>query len=158
MAFFASQQGHIVNVLPPQDLAGGPVTGDRFSMKNHSHVSIILTIGANAAGTSVGVTVKECTAASGGTATARTFKYAAEETAAGDTFGELTDATTAGFDLHASNANISYNIELNAEDLSADYPWIELNIEDAAGTTDGSAVAILSGGRFQSDQNATAIA
>ena len=158
MGFNVVQEGHAVNVLPPQDLSGGPVTGDRFSMKNHSHVSIVLTLGANAAGAGVGVTVKECTLASGGTATARTFKYAAETTAAGDTLGALTDATTAGFDLHASNANLTYVIELDAEDLSEGYPWIELNIEDAASTTLGSAVAILSGGRYQVDQGATAIA
>ena len=157
MGFFVIQEGHTVNVLPPQDLSGGPVTGDRFTMRNHSHVSIILTIGENAAGAGVGVVVKECNAASGGTATAIAFQYAAEETAAGDTLGALTTATTAGFDLHASTANLIYVIELNSEDLSDGYEWVELNIEDAASTTLGAATAILSGGRYQNDQTVTAL-
>ena len=33
--FHIVQEAHTVNVLPPQDLAGGPVTGDRFTMRNH---------------------------------------------------------------------------------------------------------------------------
>ena len=155
---FLTQEAHIVNVIPPVDLSGGPMVGDRFSMKNHDHASILVTVGANAAGASVGVTLKECTLASGGTATARTFKYAAETAVAGDTLGALTDATVAGFDLHASNDNITYVIEIGASELSAGYEWLELNIADASSTTLASAVAVLSGGRYQGDENSTAIA
>ena len=154
---FLSEEAHVVNILPPVDLSGGPLTADRFTMRNHSHASIIVQIGANAAGAGIGVTVKECTLASGGTATARTFKYVVEETTTGDTFGALTDAEAVGFDLHASTASIMYCIEIDAADLTDGYEWIELNIEDAASTTIGSAVAILSGGRYQKEQGLTAL-
>jgi hypothetical protein len=94
--FYLPEEGHVVNILPPVDLSGGPLTADRFSMEGWAHASIILQIGANAAGASVGVTVKECDAATGGSATAIVFDYYAELSVAGDTLGVKTTTTTAG--------------------------------------------------------------
>jgi len=42
--FTAAENGHPINILSPQSIAGA-VTSDVFSMKDASHVSIIVTAG-----------------------------------------------------------------------------------------------------------------
>ena len=154
--FNIAEGGHVVNVLPPISVAGG-VTGDRFTMENYAHATIIVQLGVSAA-TPPTIIVKECTAASGGTATAIAYNYYAEETASGDTLGAKTAATTSGIAPSANN-NIFYVIELDARELSDGYPWVEVSLSNAsASSTIASIVAILSGGRFNHDQNETAIA
>lgn len=154
--FYAAQEGHIVNVLPPIDITGG-ATGDRFKMTNYSHATIIVQIGVSAAAPTK-IIVKECTAATSGTATAIAFDYYAEETAAGDTLGAKQTAAATGITPSANNT-IFYVIELDARDLSDGYPWVEVSITNASGNSViASIVAILSGARYSNDQNATAIA
>lgn len=149
-----AQQGHIVNAIPPQD-AAGTATGDRFSMANWRHASIIVSVGASAAAPTI--LVKECTAASGGTATAIAFDYFAETTAAGDTLGTLQSATTAGI-AGSANDNIFYVIELDARELSDGSPWVEVSVVvDSADAVDVCAIAVLTGGRFLNDQTATVL-
>lgn len=150
-----AQQGHFVNVIPPIDGSGG-VTGDRFKMTLDGHVTLIVQIGVSAAAPTI--TLKECTAASGGTATAIAFDYFAETTASGDTLGALTAATSAGI-TGSANDNIFYVIELDARELSDGSPWLELTVNPgSANSCLISALAILTGSRFQNDQNATRIA
>jgi len=153
--FIAAQMGHLVNVLPPIDISGGK-TGDRFKMTNYAHATIIVSFGVTAAG-SVTILVKNCTAASGGTATAIAFNYYAETTAAGDTLGAKTAATATGI-ATSPNDTIAYVIEIDASELTDGYPWIEVSIGDVSTSSNlASIVAILSGSRYGNDQNQTAI-
>lgn len=150
-----AQQGHFVNVIPPIDGSGG-VTGDRFKMTLDGHVTLVVQVGVSAAAPTI--TLKECTAATGGTATAIAFDYFAETTALGDTLGALTAATSAGVTA-STNDNIFYVIELDARELSDGSPWLELTVNPGSGNSCLiSALAILTGSRFQNDQNATRIA
>ncbi len=154
--FYAAQEGHFVNVLPPVDINGG-ATGDRFKMNNHGHATILVQVGASAAAFTK-ILVKECNAASGGTATAIAFDYYAEETAAGDTLGAKQTATAEGV-TPSANDNIFYVIELDASELSDGFNWVEVELTNASGNSVIASIsALLSGSRFGGDQNATAIA
>jgi hypothetical protein len=150
-----SQEAHIINILPPQSIEGA-VTSDVFSMKDASHATIIVTCGATDADAG-NVTIEECDDFTPTNDTAIAFKYAAETTAAGDTLGALTAATTAGIDVSA-NDNITYVIEIDAEDLSEGFNNLILKWSAPGGATLVSAVAVLTGLSYQGDQNRTQIA
>lgn len=150
-----AEQGHIVNLIPPVDVTGG-AAGDRFSMKNYGHATIILQVGVSAAAFTK-IIVKECTAASGGTATAIAYRLAAEETDAGDTLGAFEAVAAAGRTPAAAD-NIFYVIEIDAQELSDGYEWIEVSVTNGANSVIASAVAVLSGSRYQEAEGATAIA
>ncbi|HYH39908.1 MAG TPA: hypothetical protein VD860_16930 [Azospirillum sp.] len=138
---------HVVNVLPPVDLSGG-ATGDRFSMANWGHASVIVSLGITSVAPTA-ILVKECNAASGGTATAIAFSYYKQETADGDVLSTKQSATASGFAPSANN-NIFYVIELDARQLSDGYEWVEVSATCESGQSVlGSIVAVLSGGRYQ---------
>ena len=85
------------------------------------------------------------------------FSYYAETTAAGDTLGSRTAATVAGIDVSA-NDNITYIIEIDAEELTEGYPNLRLAWSAPGGATLVSAVVVLSGLAYQGDQTRTQIA
>jgi hypothetical protein len=149
-----AEQFHVVNILPPVDITGG-VTGDRFTLKNYAHATIIVQVGVSAAAWTK-IILRECTAATGGTATDRAFNIYKEETDAGDTLGARTEVAAAGLTPSANN-NIMYVIEIDARELTDGYPWLELALTNGANSVIASAVAVLSGARYSSDQSATAI-
>lgn len=150
-----AEQLHVVNILPAVDITGG-VTGDRFSMENYRHATIIITVGVSAAAWTK-IIVRECDAASGGTATDIGFNLYAEETAAGDTLGARQEVAAAGYTPSANNS-IMYVIEIDAAELTDGYPWIELALTNGVNSVIAAAVAVLSGPRYANDQSATAIA
>jgi uncharacterized protein (UPF0333 family) len=110
-----AEEAHIVNILPPQSISGA-VTSDVFSMKDASHVTIIVTAGSTNADAG-NITIEECDNFTPSNYTAIGFRYAAEETAAGDTLGSLTAVANTGIDVSA-NDNITYVIEIDAEELT----------------------------------------
>ena len=147
---------HVVNILPPQDVAAG-VSSDVFSMKNYSHATIIVQAGSTNADAG-NVTIEECDNFTPSNDTAIDFSYYAETTAAGDTLGARTAAAAAsGIDVSA-NDNITYVIEIDAAQLSDGFPNLILKWSACGGATIASAVAILSGARYSGDQSTTAIA
>lgn len=150
-----SEVGHIVNVIPPIDITGG-VTGDRFTMKNHKHATIIVQVGVSAAAFTK-IIVRECNAATSGTATDIGFSLRAEETDAGDTLGAVEAVAAAGKTPSANN-NIFYVIELDAAELSDGFPWVEVALTNGVNSVIASCVAILTGARYQEALTATAIA
>lgn len=150
-----AQEGHIVNILPPQDVDTGK-TSDVFSMKNHSHATIIVQCGSTNADAG-NITLLACDDFVPTNTSALAFSYYKEETANGDTLSAKQAATTAGIDVSA-NDSIFYVIEIDASELPAGYPNLQLAWSDPGGATFGSAVAILTGARYGGDQNATAIA
>lgn len=150
-----AEQGHIVSILPPLDISGG-VTGDRFTMKNHGHASIIVQLGVTVEAATK-IIVRECDAATGGTATAIAFNAYKEETLGDDTLGSRVEVAAAGITPPATD-NIFYVIEIDARELTDGYPWIELAITAPSGVSIlGSATAILTGSRYGNDQSETAI-
>lgn len=153
--FYIPQEGHLVNVLAPVDINGGAVTGDVFSMEGYSHVDIIIQLGVTGAASTV--TVKECDDFTPTNSTAIAFSYFAEATGSGDTLSALTAATSAGF-ATGTGDSIMYVISIDAAQLSDGYPCLQLNMSDPSAGTLVSAVAVLSGARYASDQSGTAIA
>jgi hypothetical protein len=151
-----AEQLHVVNILSPQDVDTGK-SSDVFSMKNHSHATIIVTCGSTNADAG-NITVEACDDFTPTNDTAIDFNYYAEETAAGDTLGARAKAEAAtGIDVSA-NDNTTYVIEIDASELPAGYPNLYLKWSDPGGATFGSAVAILSGSRYSGAENDTAIA
>lgn len=153
--FVVAEEAHVVNILPPQDVDTG-VESDVFSMKNHGHATIIVQAGSTDADAG-NITIEECDDLTPTNDTAIAFDYYAETTAAGDTLGSRTSATTSGIDVSA-NDNITYVIEIDAAELTDGYPNLILKWSDPGGATYGSAVAILSGARYGKESSATAIA
>lgn len=154
--FNIAEMGHVVNILPPQDVDGGKSSAV-FSMANHSHATIIVTCGSTNADAG-NITIEECDDFTPTNDTAIDFYYYAETTAAGDTLGARTKAEAAtGIDVSA-NDNTIYVIEIDAAELSDGYPNLILKWSDPGGATFGSAVAILSGARYGGTESSTAIA
>ena len=148
-------EGHFVLGVAPVDIDAGAQTSDAFSMENWSHATIIIALGVTGAASTV--TVKENTAADGSGATAIAFNYYGEATAAGDTLGARTSASASGF-ATATTDGIFYVIELSAEELSDGYPWGTVHMSDPGAATFASINVVLSGGRYQEVEGATAIA
>ena len=151
--FNVVEMGHVVTLIAPVS-AGVALTSDIFSMANWEHASIIVSAGA---GSGLTVTLYECVGFGATGATLIGYQYAQEEVAGGDTLGAaLTAAGTGGVSM-TSASGIFMVIELDHDQLSDGYPCVRLNTSAAAARLVG-ATAILSGGRYQEDITATAIA
>ncbi len=149
--FTIVEQGHIVQLIGPAS-AVTALTSDSFLMENWGHASIIVQTGAGSA-TTITVFDSASAAASGAS---MVFNYAVEATASGDVLdAALQAATTAGTALNASTDNFMV-IEIDADELRDGYPWILIR-SNATTAAYISAVAILSGGRYQKDITVTAI-
>ena len=150
-----SQEAHIVSIIPPQGSSGATIDSDVFSMKDASHVTIILTVGAQAGAASF--TVVECDDFVPNNTTAIGYREAKEVTTGGDTLAALTAIASTGT-ATAATSNTMYVIEIDSEDMSEDYPNLQLKLADLDNTTYVSAVAILTGLCFAGDTNRTQIA
>lgn len=149
-----AEVGHIINIIPPVDIPAGK-TGDVFSMREHSHVTIIVQIGVSAAAFTK-ILVNECTSFAAAGATAIAFNVYKEETAAGDTLGARTAVTAAGL-TPSGNNNIMYVIEINAAELSDGSEFVQLSLTSTTQSIIASAIAILTGARYGGEQSATQI-
>jgi hypothetical protein len=153
--FVIAEEGHVVNILPPVDITGG-VTSDVWSMANYSHCTIILQIGVSAAAFTA-IIVEECDDFVPTTHNDIAYHVYKEETAAGDTLGARTAVAAAGL-APSANDNIMYVIEIDADQLTDGFPCLRLELTNGVNSVIASAVAILSGARYASEQSATAIA
>lgn len=149
-----AEELHIVNILPAIDITGG-VTADIFTMANHAHATIILTIGVSAAAFTK-ILINECTDFAGTGATAIPFAIYKEETAAGDTLGPRVAEVAAGT-TPSANDTIMYCIELDASELSDASQFVELELTNGANSVIAAAIAILSGPRYAKVESATQI-
>jgi hypothetical protein len=146
-----ANQGHVVSVLPP---VSGTASGVVFSMKNYSHASIIITQGVAASASTISVS-RVPAFGSGGTGTAIAFDYYLEATSGGDTLAGKVLATAGGVAL-TSGSNQILVIEIDDDELITSCPNLCLEMSSANSLI--SAVAILSGARYASDQSPTVIA
>lgn len=150
-----AERHHFVNILPPIDISSGKFS-DVFSMAKHAHATIIVQVGVSAAAFTK-IIVNACDDFVPTTRTAIAFRQYAEETAAGDTLGAATAVAAAGYTPSAAD-NIMYVIEIDAEELPAGKPNLELSLTNGVNSVIASAIAILSGSRYAGDQSATVIA
>lgn len=152
--FYIAQEGHIVNVLLPQNITGG-ATGTVFNLKNHAHASVVVQLGAQAAANTK-ILLNACTNAAGAGATAIPFDIFTQETAgaSNDVTSGRTPVTAAGY-TPSANAGIFYILEIDAAALPQGSPYLQLQITNGANANFASAVAILSGARSPGDQSLT---
>jgi hypothetical protein len=166
--FWVSQDGHLAAVIAPKS-SGAAVAGQRFSLAQYNHASVILQFGA--AGGPVGaITASVYAAQTGGTGVpistrlvkfenaATPFDVATLNTATNNTlFAEPVAGYTPASDLN----DAMYILEIEATDVlaAANGTYIEVDIAvGSMGTTPQllSACAILSGGRVTGDNTASA--
>jgi hypothetical protein len=152
--FVLPEFGHVVQILAPVDINGG-ASSDVFSLENYAHVDIVIGLGVTGAASTV--TVKECDDFTPTTSTAIAFSYYAETTATGDTLAARAAATTAGF-ATSTNDGVFYVISIDAKELTAGYPALQVVFSDPSASTFVGAFAILSGARFGRYTTKTAIA
>lgn len=156
--FVAAENGHVVLLLQPRGTTTTvALTSDTISMKNWAHATILVAGGTGTGATAI--TAGECTGFGGTGRTALTFRYAKEDTAGGDVL-DAALAWASTFSLSAGSTGVFGVIELDADELSDGYEYVQVNFSaNAAGAPkDLCAFAVLSGGRFQEDITATVIA
>ena len=147
-------QGHYVNALPPIDINVGAQTSDAWTMAKHSHASIILQFGVVGAATTF--TLEQATAADGSDAAAMAFNFYSETSAGGDTLSARTSATASGVATGTTN-NVTYIIELDAEELTDGYTWLRVQLTDPGTATVAGVSAVLSGSRYAESEGLTVI-
>ncbi len=150
-----AEEAHIINILPPVDITGG-ATSDVFSMGDYAHATIIVQVGVSAAAFTK-LIVEECDDFTPTTHTDIAHYIYKEETASGDTLGARTAVAAAGT-TPSANDNIFYVIEIDASELTDGYDKLRLEITNGVNSVIASAVAILSGARYQPAGSVTAIA
>jgi hypothetical protein len=152
--FVAAEQGHVLlNIYPQGTVVTTALTASCFSMENWGHATILIAGGVGTGTTAI--TVGECTGSGGTGRTAVTFRYAKEDTGGGDVL-DAALALASTVSLSAGSTGVLIVIELDAQDLTDGYPWIQINAASAT-ARDLSIMTVLSGGRYQEDITATAL-
>lgn len=150
--FVATEQGHFVTLFDPQTVSAA-ATSDTFLMEGWGHATLVFQFGA---GSGCTITLGECTSFVGSGRTAVTFRFAQEATHAGDTL-DAALAWASTITIAAGTGSFAV-IEIDADELTDGYPYIQANLSDPGTSKLASGIAILSGGRYQKDITATAIA
>ena len=119
-----TEKHHLVKGLDPvADAFAGTVYSDVVNMANFAHLTAIISKGVGATGTST-VTVEACDNANGDNPVAIPFRYRINTT--GDTWGELLNATAAGFATTAGSSQ-RYAVEVDSEEMaSSDKAWLRI--------------------------------
>ena len=157
--FVVAEAGHIVNFLPPINATGGVKT-QAFSMRDYQHVSILISLGIQAAAmTTIQVVAGTATALTGASvanATPIPFSVYKQETSGinYDVLGPRVVVPATGL-VPSGNSNIFYVIELDAQELPQGNPWVQLVITNGAVAVQACAIAFLSGARLAEVQSPT---
>ncbi len=147
-----SESSLIVNVISPKtDIYDTNPAGAYINMKYANKVTFLLA--QKTAGTNTGtatITVLAATSNGGAGAEAIEFKYRKKTTGASVVYGNVVDATTAGFTTTANEDTI-YEIEVEAAKLPETKPYVTIKLTEAVNDpVTGGVCAILHGARFQS--------
>jgi hypothetical protein len=149
--FYSAQEGHWVPLIYPIDTTGGK-TSPAVSMKMWNHASIFLAFGVTAAADTK-ILVYACSDAAGDNPVAIPFDLFAGETSNSDVLGPRIAVPATGY-APSANDEIFYVIEFDAEDLlaaAAGSAYFQLSVTNGANSSIGSAVALLSAGRYAED-------
>src|SRR3990172_1098270 len=142
-----TEKNLLVMVLAPDAdrYTADPAT-DIVNLKNYRHATFIVNEGAGGTGTAV-ITVEECSDNAGTGATAIAFK--SRVGAYPDVLGAIASAAAAGYTTIAG-ANKFIVIEIDADELADDKPWVRLQITESVDSpVDASVICILSGARYE---------
>jgi len=152
--FVVAQEGHIVVPLYPVSASGGE-TCQAFSMKKYQHATIIIVLGAMAAQLT-SLVLNACSSAAGAGPTAIPFNLFKGETGSTNTLGGKTAIAATGYQP-PNTADIFEVIEIDAAELPAGLPYLQLVINNGANVDLACVIAVLSGARFGEDQSPTEI-
>jgi hypothetical protein len=153
--FYAAQEGHFVNALPPVDISSGKFS-DVWSMRKHEHCTIVVQVGVSAAAwTKIIVNATDDFVPT--TRQAIPYTLFSQETAAGDVLAAK-EAVLAAGKTPSANDSIFYVIEIDASELPDGKPNLEVSLTNGVNSVIGSVLAILSGARYEDDQSPTVVA
>lgn len=147
---------HVVKGIDPvADAFAGTANTDVFSMRNYKTAIAYVIVGVGATGTST-ITVTACDDVTPTNETAIPFLY--QEVLSGDTAGDLTQATTAGYTTTAGSSKI-IKIYIDASDIGATgYEFCRVNfVEVVNSPVLGGVMIELTDPRFDEDIQETAI-
>lgn len=148
---------HIVNALPPiANAFAGTVSTTVINMKNWNHVSFLVQGGVGAVGTAR-ITVEACDNITPSNPVAIPFYY--QECIGTDAFGPIIKTTDATGFLTAAASNKMYKVEVDGPMLaSLGYGYVRLkSVEATVGAINGGVLAVLTEGRFASEQPDTVL-
>jgi len=154
-----SDRNKVINGLPPKaDAFATAGTSDVVSMKEYNHATFLIMTGAASNANGV-ITVEACDDTTPSNTQAIPFKY--RKVLSGDTYGDLTDATSSGYAMTASAANQYHIIEVDAADLeagAAGYEYVRVKVtEDTDAAQYACIVVILSEPRYAQGNLGTVI-
>jgi hypothetical protein len=148
-------EGHIVPALNPASISGG-VTGLVFSLKNAAKANVIIAWGALAAAQGA-VTLNACTSEAGANPTPIAFdRYQQLLAGAGNDVLAARSAVTAAGYVPSDVPNTIDVLHVQADQLPPGSPYLQLAIADGTNVDMASAVAVLTGVRYQGESNQTA--
>lgn len=144
----------IVNLLPHKDISAAAFSTAYVNMEHYNHVTFVVSIGANGAGTKA-VTFKEATNTSGSSAatiTALDHYYTnaaalASSSTANDTHVK-TSLSSGTFNIAASTDNLVYTIPVDAEKLSDGFTHVGLGIATTSAACIAGCIALCKEPRY----------
>lgn len=153
-----AQSVHFVNAVASpataDDLFNTNLYSDVVNLSNYDKCTFVLSKNAGATGTAT-ITVSSCDDTTPTTETAIPFTYWV--CTSGDTFGDATEATAAGFTTTAGTNQV-YVIEVNSSELYGTNKYVRLvGTEVVNSPVTGGLTCIMSGPRFTSEVMKTAI-
>jgi hypothetical protein len=129
-------------------------------MAKYDHATIVVQVGVSAAAFTK-IIVNACDDFTPSNRTALAYKLYTCETlntaASGDVLAAAQAVAAAGFTPSATDG-IFYVIEINADELPAGKPNLELSLTNTSNSVIASAFAVLTKGRYAGDQSATVTA
>lgn len=156
---YLSEKIHpVVALAASADIYDTAQTTDYIALKNYKSCMFVIMHGTGTTGTAT-ITVAMASDASGTGATNIAFKYRrVSAVGTSDVEGALTDATSSGFTVTAGSDQL-YIVEVNAEELDADKPFIALTATEVVNSpVKGAILAILGEARYPGSVHLTAIA
>lgn len=158
MAYQSENLHAVVVKAPNADIFDTVQSTTRINLKNYRSALFALLMGVGATGTAT-ITVTQAQDSSGTGAVAMPFSYRrVADITASDVEGTRTDATASGFTTTAGS-NQLYEIEVNAEELDADKPWVQVVMTEVVNSPVlGSVLAILGEPRYPGSTHLTALA
>jgi hypothetical protein len=144
-----SQAAKIITALAPDaDRFNGNPASDVISLANYGHIAFIIQQAAGAVG-AFKVQVEACSSNAGANNEAIPFSYRIGEADGTGLAAPVAVGAAAGYTTTAAAENKIIIIEVNADELPADKPWVRLQFtETTDGPIDAGAIAILTEGRF----------
>jgi len=133
---------HIVPITAPQQLSATTVC-PHVAMKKYESVQFILALG-DLGTADFTLTVTSSAVTAGSSSTALSFKYRVTAAAGTDTLGDLSAAVTSLVLTNTSYDNMVIVIEVDANELTADEPYVGLTLtRGGSATAYASVVALL---------------